>query len=91
MSKREGMRASAAIHAGWRPRGVLMSLAIFAVLGALVAGYVVAGQATRAPAALSAERTTHDFGQVPINGGLLDTQFTLAVGGASHVESILTS
>ena len=68
-----------------------MPLAIIVVLGAVVAVLVVAGHATRASAALSAERTTHDFGQVPINGGLVDAQFPLAVGGASRVESILTS
>ncbi len=68
-------------------------ISIFA--GLLVIGgaaIVLANQpAVEAGGVLTAERTFHDFGQVRIGGGLITTNFPLAVEGSPLVTELSTT
>ena len=63
---------------------------VFLAGGALAV--ILSGGLAPAPGGtLAAARTQYDFGQVPINGGVITTQFPLTVNGDALVTDITTT
>jgi hypothetical protein len=74
----------------WKTRSPWLALAAFILIGGALALRFVSS-ASSPTGRLSAQHQTHDFGQVPIQGGLITAQFTLAVEGETLVTELTTS
>ena len=81
-------------QARWRPLrwawGWLPLLLVVFLAGGGLAVLLDSGLAPPS-GTLTAARTQHDFGQVPINGGVITTQFPLTVNGEALVTDITTT
>jgi hypothetical protein len=78
-------------RSGGRRSGRALWLAIVAIIAVALGAFAFAAQDSSNDGSLAAESTTHDFGQVPINGGLLATEFPLAVTGSVSVADLFTN
>lgn len=70
-----------------RRRGVLIGG--FIALLVVVLGMVYIGRA--APGVIAAPQTVHDFGEVPIDGGVVTTVFPVAINGSVRVTELSTT
>lgn len=62
-----------------------------AVVVALVVGSSIIGEVTTPKGKVAAAQTNYDFGDVPIQGGLITTRFPLAVEGDARAVDIVTT
>jgi hypothetical protein len=67
-----------------------LALAVFILIAGAIALRFASGASSPANR-LSAEHQTHDFGQVPIQGGLITAQFPLTVESETLVTELTTS
>ena len=78
-------------HAGRKPHALWLwvALAVLALVGGVLA--LILSSAGRPSGRLSAEHQVHDFGQVPILGGLVVASFPLTAAGETLVTDLTTS
>lgn len=69
----------------------MVALALLGGAAVLLRSGEESAAATPATGTLAPERTSHDFGQVPMGGGLVQARFPLAVESDALVTSIITS
>jgi hypothetical protein len=66
-----------------------IALAVVVLIGGTLA--LLLSGASRPTGRLTAAQQTHDFGQVPIHGGLITTRFPLTVEGETLVTDLTSS
>jgi hypothetical protein len=85
VAKQYSQRAPVRLPAWLVGGGLLLFLAV------LVAGMVVQVRGDSPTGALEARVTFHDFGEIPLAGGLVETRFPLEVQGDTLVTELVTS
>ena len=73
---------------GRRPARAMRWLLLLAVVAVAIGGAALARREATPRGTLAAEHTTHDFGRVPMAGGLLRASIPIAVDGDALVTAL---